>query len=163
MMDKYDYKDAAAQIKFILKPVVEDWTEFKIMLEDYDGIDQSAKSQILSIVNGSGSFEDKEDALHKLASYKKVFKDVYPELRRARTEILTVIEKRTDAEISVLAKQIAEGKLPADTLSYGELAYAAYLTPSVKEKIAIYEAAVKVYDNWACHNNLGAVISQRRN
>jgi tetratricopeptide (TPR) repeat protein len=156
MMDKYDYKDAAGQIKFILKPVVEDWTEFKKMLEEYDGIDQSAKSQILSIVNGSGSFEDKEDALHKLASYNKVFKDLYPELRRARTEILTVIEKRTDAEISVLAKQIAEGKLPADTLSYGELAYAAYLTPSVKEKIAIYEAAVKVYDNWACHNNLGA-------
>ncbi len=70
---------------------------------------------------------------------------------------MTVIEKRSDAEISVLAKQIAEGKLPADTLSYGELAYAAYLTPSLKEKAAIYEATVKTYDNWAAHNNLGAV------
>ncbi|MCK5371661.1 MAG: tetratricopeptide repeat protein, partial [Cyclobacteriaceae bacterium] len=157
MMDRYDYKGAAESIKFVLKPVVEDWTEFKTALEKYDGIDQAAKSEILNIVNGSGSFEDKEDALHKLSSYKKVFKDLYPDLRAAKTEILTVIEKRSDAEISVLAKQIAEGKLPADTLSYGELAYAAYLTPSLKEKAAIYEATVKTYDNWAAHNNLGAV------
>lgn len=157
MMDRYDYKGAAESIKFVLKPVIEDWTEFKTALEKYDGVDQAAKSEILNIVNGSGSFEDKEDALHKLSSYKKVFKDLYPDLRAAKTEILTVIEKRSDAEISVLAKQIADGKLPADTLSYGELAYAAYLTPSLKEKAAIYEATVKTYDNWAAHNNLGAV------
>ena len=157
MMDRYDYKGAAESIKFVIKPVVEDWTEFKAALQNYDGVDQSAKSQILNIVNGSGSFEDKEDALHKLTSYRKIFKDIYPDLRTAKTEILTVIEKRSDAEISVLAKQIAEGKLPADTLSYGELAYAAYLTPSLKEKAAIYEATIKTYDNWAAHNNLGAV------
>ena len=157
MMDRYDYMGAADSIKFVLKPVVEDWTAFKATLEGYDGIDQAAKSEVLNIVNGSGSFEDKEDALHKLPSYKTIFKDIYPDLRAAKTEILTVIEKRSDAEISVLAKQIAEGKLPADTLSYGELAYAAYLTPSLKEKAAIYEATVKTYDNWAAHNNLGAV------
>ena len=157
MMDRYDYMGAAESIKFVLKPVIEDWTEFKMALEKYDGIDQAAKSEILSIVNGSGSFEQKEDALHKLPSYKSIFKDIYPDLRSAKTEILTVIEKRSDAEIATLAKQIAEGKLPADTLSYGELAYAAYLTPSLKEKAAIYEATVKTYDNWAAHNNLGAV------
>ena len=157
MMDRYDYKGAAESIKFVLKPVIEDWTEFKAALQSYDGVDQSAKSEILNIVNGSGSFEDKEDALHKLSSYRTIFKDIYPDLRAAKTEILTVIEKRSDAEISVLAKQIAEGKLPADTLSYGELAYAAYLTPSLKEKAAIYEATIKTYDNWAAHNNLGAV------
>ena len=157
MMDRYDYKGAADSIKFVLKPVVDDWTQFKAALENYDGVDQATKSEILNIVNGSGNFEEKEDALHKLPSYKKIFKDIYPDLRTAKTEILTVIEKRSDAEISVLAKQIAEGKLPADTLSYGELAYAAYLTPSLSEKAAIYEAAVKTYDNWAAHNNLGAV------
>jgi tetratricopeptide (TPR) repeat protein len=157
MMDRYDYMGAAESIKFVLKPVIEDWTEFKEALEDYDGIDQSAKNEILNIVNGSGSFEEKEDKLHKLSSYRSIFRDIYPDLRAAKTEILTVIEKRTDAEISVLAKQIAEGRLPADTLSYGELAYAAYLTPSLSEKAAIYEATVKTYDNWAAHNNLGAV------
>jgi len=157
MMKKYDYKGAADSINFILKPVVEDWTEFKMALNEYDGINQDQKNEILNVVNGSGTFEEKEDALHKLPSYKAIFKDIYPDLRTAQTEILTVVEKRSDAEISVLAKQIAEGKLPADTLSYGELAYAAYLTPSLSEKAAIYEATIKTYDNWAAHNNLGAV------
>jgi tetratricopeptide (TPR) repeat protein len=157
MMDRYDYQGIAESVKFVLKPVIEDWTEFKAALEKYDGVDQSAKSAILNIVNGSGDFETKERALSKLPTYKKIFNDLYPDLRAAKTEILTVIEKRTDAEISVLAKQIAEGSIPASTLSYGELAYAAYLTPSLKEKAAIYEATVKTYDNWAAHNNLGAV------
>lgn len=160
MMKRYDYKGAADSIKFVLKPVVEDWTDFKMKLENYDGVDQSAKSEILNVINGSGSFEEKEDALQKLPSYKTIFKDIYPDLRTAKTEILTVIEKRSDAEISVLAKQIAEGSISADTLSYGELAYAAHLTPSLSEKAAIYEATVKVYDNWAAHNNLGAVYLQ---
>ncbi len=157
MMDRYDYKGAAESIKFVLKPVIEDWTDFKKALEQYDGIDQAAKSEILNIVNGSGTFEEKEKQLQKLPSYKKIFKDIYPDLRAAKTEILTVIPKRSDAEIAVLAKQIVEGKVPADTLSYGELAYAAYLTPSLSEKAAIYEATVKTYSNWAAHNNLGAV------
>jgi len=157
MMAKYDYKGIADEIKFVLKPIILDWTGFKAALEKYDGIDQAAKSEILNIVNGSGSFEDKEDNLQKLASYKKIVNDIYPGLRTAKTEILTVIEKRSAAEISMLAKQIVEGSIPATTLSYGELAYAAYLTPSLSEKAAIYEATVKAYDNWAAHNNLGAV------
>ena len=157
MMKRYDYKGMADSIKFVLKPVVEDWSDFKKALEQYDGIDQAAKNEILTIVNGSGTFEEKEDELHKLDSYNDIFKDIYPDLRAAKTEILTVIPKRTAAEISVLAKQIVEGTAPADTLSYGEMAYAAYLTPSLSEKEAIYQAAVKQYDNWAAHNNLGAV------
>ena len=36
-MRKYDYQDQADEINFILKPVVEDWTEFKEYLADYDG------------------------------------------------------------------------------------------------------------------------------
>lgn len=157
MMDKYDYKGAADSINFVLKPVVDDWSDFKKKLTEYDGIEADAKSSYISIVNGPGTFEEKEKQLQKLPTYRKVFKDIYPDLRTAKTEILSVIEKRTAAEISVLAKQIVAGEVPGDTLSYGEMAYAAYLAPSLKEKKDIYEAAVKTYDNWAAHNNLGAV------
>ena len=47
-------------------------------------------------------------------------------------------------------------QLPADTLSFEELMYAATLTPSLEEKAAIYEAATKKGSNWNAHNNLGA-------
>jgi hypothetical protein len=155
-MKKYDYKGKADSIKFILKPVIEDWAEFKKVLASYEGISSEEKSAFLNVVNGGGSFEEQEKQLKKLASYKKVFKDVYPGLRAAKTEILTIKEKKTDAEISVLAKQVAQGGVSADTLSFEELMYAATLTPSLDEKAAIYEAATKKGSNWAAHNNLGA-------
>jgi tetratricopeptide (TPR) repeat protein len=156
-MNRYDYKGMADSIKFILKPVVDDWTEFKQDLNAYDKISASEKQEILNIVNGSGTFEDKEKRLQNLDSYKKIFADIYPGLRSAQTEILKVIDKRSDAEIVILAKMIVEGKAPADTLSYGEMAYAAHLTPSLSEKEAIYLVATKQYPHFASHNNLGAV------
>ena len=157
MMNRYDYKGMADSIKFVLKPVIEDWVELKMKLDEYDKISSSEKSEWLSIVNGSGSFEVKEKKLQKLSTYKKVFNDIYPDLRTAKTEILTVVEKKSDAEIVILAKMIVEGTVPADTLTYGEMAYASHLTPSLSEKEAIYKVATKQYPHFASHNNLGAV------
>ncbi|MDN5214339.1 tetratricopeptide repeat protein [Fulvivirgaceae bacterium BMA12] len=159
-MRKYDYKGAADSINFILKPVVEDWGEFKASLDGYDGISSDEKSEVLNIVNGAGSFEDKEDALHKLSTYKKLFRDIYPKLRTAETEILTVKEKKSNAEIAILAKSIVNGSVSSDTLSDEELSFAASLTPSLSEKERIYTAATKKNDSWSSHNNLGATYLQ---
>lgn len=156
-MDKYDYEGMADSIKFILKPIVDDWTQFKTALADYDGISDDQKSEYLNIVNGPGAFEDKEKALRKLPTYNKVFKDVYPGLRAAKTEILTVLPKKTDAEISVLAKEIVAGSVTPDTLSTEELMYAASLTPDLDEQEAIYKASISKSDNWNAHANLAAV------
>ena len=156
-MDKYDYQNMADDIRFILKPVIEDWNEFKTMLADYDGISSSEKSEYRSIINGTGSFEQKEKELQRLSTYKKVFKDIYPQLRTAKTEVLTVKPKKSPEEIATLAKQIAEGRTSADELSVEEMAYAAAKNPSLAEKKAIYEAATRKNDTWVIHNNLGAV------
>jgi Flp pilus assembly protein TadD len=156
-MAKYDYQQQAEEIKFILKPVIRDWNEFKTALAAYDGVDQEQKTEYLNIINGDGTFESQEDALHRLSSYRKVFRDVYPKLRTAKTEILVLKDKKTDAEISVLSKQITQNQTSADTLSLEELMYAGTLTPSLEEKAAIYEAATKKGTNWHAHNNLGAV------
>lgn len=73
-MKRYDYKGMADSIDFILKPVVEDWTDFKKALAAYSGISDAQKSEYTKIVNGSGSFEEKEDKLQKLSTYKKYSK-----------------------------------------------------------------------------------------
>lgn len=156
-MQKYDYQQQADDIKFILKPVIQDWNEFKNALADYDGITSEQKTEYLNIINGGGTFESQEDQLHRLRTYRQVFRDVYPKLRTAKTEILVLKDKKTDAEISVLSKQITQNQTNADTLSLEELMYAASLTPSLEEKASIYEAATKKGTNWHAHNNLGAV------
>lgn len=159
-MKKYDYKDVADQIKFILKPIVDDWSEFKTALAAYEGISAEDKAAYLNVVNNGAAFEEQEKQLKKLASYNKVFKDIYPGLRAAKTEILTIKVKKTDAEISVLAKQMTTGQAGADALTFDELMYAATLTPSLEEKTAIYEAATKKGTDWAAHNNIGAAYLQ---
>ena len=159
-MKKYDYKGMADSIKFILKPVVDDWNGFKAALAAYQGISTDEKSAYMNIINSGGSFEDQEKQMKKLSSYKKISKDVYPGLRTAKTEILTIKKKKTDAEMAVLAKQITQGG-SADGLSFEELMYSATLTPSLDEKAAIYEAATKKGTNWNAHNNLGATYIQQ--
>lgn len=158
-MRKYDYTGTAAEIKFILKPVVQDWTAFKVAMRASE-ISEDSKKSFLNIVNGSGSFEDKEKAMRKIPAYKSVFDKVYPSLRTAQTEILTVKEKKSPAEISLLAKHIVNGDTTSEVLSNEELLYAATLTPSLKEKEEIYIAASKKEGSWVAHNNLAAVYLQ---
>ncbi|CAN5461107.1 tetratricopeptide repeat protein [soil metagenome] len=159
-MKKYDYKGMADSIKFVLKPVVDDWSGFTAALSTYNGITSDEKSAYMNIVNSGGSFEDQEKQMKKLPGYKKLFKEVYPTLRTAKTEILTLKVKKTDAEISVLSKQTVQGTAAADALTYEEMMYSATLTPSVDEKLAIYEAATKKGTNWTAHNNLAAAYIQ---
>lgn len=159
-MDKYDYKGMASEIRFITKPIVDDWTNLKTMLASYSGITAEQKTEWMNIINGTGSFEQKEKQLQKLASYKKVFTDVYPQLRTAMTSVLTVKPKKSKEEILTLAKSIASGSASADQLSLEEMAYAAANTPDLAEKKSIYEAAAKKNDTWVIHNNLGAVMME---
>ena len=98
-MKKYDYKEMADGIKFVLKPIVQDWKAFKDALNSYTGISDAQKSEIVKIVNGAGTFEDKEKALQKLNSYNSIMKDVYPGLRVAKTEVLTVKIKKSNPTI----------------------------------------------------------------
>ncbi|MFN6946621.1 MAG: hypothetical protein ACK4ND_16860, partial [Cytophagaceae bacterium] len=156
-MRKYDYKKVADSIKFVTKGIVMEWAGLKLELENTTALTKEQKTQVLQIVNGPGSFIEKEKQIQKLPYYKTILAKVYPSLRTARTEILTVKPKKSDAEISLLANAIVEGKVKADTLSYEELAYSATLTSNLQLREKIYTAAIKKKDSWDSHNNLGAV------
>lgn len=156
-MSDYDYKGMADSIDFILKPIVQDWSAFKAALMAYEGISDEEKSAYSDIINGTGTFVEKEKEMKSLSTYKKVFKDVYPGLRTAQTEVLTVKPKKTNTEIAILAKAIANGDAAVDTLSTEELMFSATLTPSLEEKAAIYKAAAEATGMWEAHNNLAAV------
>ncbi|MEM8939493.1 MAG: hypothetical protein AAGC64_09135 [Bacteroidota bacterium] len=156
-MSRYDYQGMADSIDFILKPVIQDWSAFKSALVSYDEIDADAKKTYNDIINGTGTFVDKEKEMKQLSTYRKVFNDVYPGLRTAKTEVLTVKPKKSNAEIAVLAKAIVSGEIEPDTLTIEEMMFSATLTPSLEEKAAIYKAASDASGMWQAHNNLAAV------
>jgi tetratricopeptide (TPR) repeat protein len=159
MMKKFNYGSKADSITFIIKGKVKDWADFKAKLSENKKLSDEQKNEILAIIDGSdGTFRAKELQLQKLKSYKIIEKEIYPSLRNARTEVLTVKTKRTDAQIFVIAMRVANGTATdKDTISGAEILYAANLTPLVDEKEKIYLAATKKLDSYEAYNNLGAL------
>jgi len=159
MMGKNNYsKGSQDSIRFVQKTVVKDWQMFKDTLNADTKLTVDEKKEILAVVNGSiVDFLEKEKELQKLKSYKYLSTKVYPRLRNARTEVFSVKLKKTDSQMAILAKAIVEGRASQDTLTSEELAYAATLTPDLKEKEGIYLAATKKSGNWQSYNNLGAI------
>lgn len=157
MMKRLNYGTKADSIEFVTKALVQNWVPFKDTLRNDTSLTAAEKSEVLTVVDGPGNYVEQEAALEKLTCFPKLLFNVYPKLRLGQTEILTLKPKKTEAQISMLAKTIAEGGKPADTLSDKELSYAATLTPILAEKEAIYLAATKKNDSWEAHNNLGAV------
>lgn len=164
-MKRYDYKGKADSINFVLKPIYLDWTMFKKKLAASEAFSDDEKIAINDVIdNGGGAnFVETEKMLKSKMPkvYKRLFDKIYPDLRVAKTEIIQLIPKKTDAEIAALAVLIREGSAPADTLNEEELAYAATLTPDLAEKEKLYRAATKESDSWQSHNNLGATLLER--
>lgn len=153
-----DKKMAADSVNFVTKGVIQDWTALKSYFDTTAILTSEDEAAVLSIINSAnGTFLDKEKELHGKPYYKTLFQKVYPKLRTARTEILTIKPKKNDEQILTLAKSIVAGTASADSLRDDELAYAGILTTDLKEKEGIYMAATKKNDSWASHNNLGAV------
>lgn len=162
-MQQFDYRDESDAIQFIILPVVDDWSDFRLLLADYNGITPEVKEQYHNIIYGAGDFDEKERQLQRLPSYKTVFNDLYPQLRIAKTEILTVKDKKSEAEISLLAGQIARGTARGEELTEEELAFAASINPGLGEKVAIYEALATTYSSPLAHNNLGTAYLNQAN
>ncbi len=158
--DKYDYKDQLGEISFVNKPVVENWSLFKELLNESTRFTDEQKSEILSIVNGPGDFVSKELKLQTLRSYRSLLKYIYPPLRTAKVEILKIKDKLTEPEIMAFAKQIMDGEESTDKLTDEELAYAADKTPLLTEKEKLYKEAISKNDAYYSYCNLGAVYLQ---
>jgi hypothetical protein len=156
-LKKYSKKGEVDSISFVTKGIVQDWEPLKTTLDTTDFLTTDEEAKIVEVINGPGNFEEKEKQIEKLPSFKQLFIKVYPLLRTAKTEILTIKPKKTDTQILTLAKGISSGAINQDSLKDDELSYAATLTTDLKEKEAIYTAATKKNDSWASHNNLGAV------
>ncbi len=159
-MKVYNYKNAADSVEFVLKPVIQDWAQLKDTLATTTLLTEEQKTEVLGIIDAGGEFEEQEDQLHRLSYYRTLLNQVYPKLRTAQTEILTLIPKKPDSELSVLARQMAEGRADsANMLNEKEILHAATLTPDLEEKAGIYQAAMKQFgeESWKPHNDYAAV------
>lgn len=123
-------------------------------------IAKQEKKEAISIVTGNRSQQEKLKALEQSPVYAYIQEYMYPSMRAAHIEINYNRNRKTDYELYILAKKIAEEKIKADVLTEEELQYAATLTPLLDEKRKFYEAAVKSTDKWPAYYNLGVVYNE---
>lgn len=127
--------------------------------EDWDGLKQVAASsdfsdrdEIVNIVSTVSDVDAREKEIKKLKSYRKIAEKLLPQLRRSEVTLIATEKRKTDAQISAMAKNDT-AKLSAE-----ELLYASTLTTDMNEKLAIYNKFAAQYpSDWRGKNNIAYV------
>lgn len=149
-------KAEGGDINFVIKPVVDNWAQFIELLKTTNALTDAQKDEVMSIINGPGDFVSQQLKLQTLPYYGKMFKAIYPPLRNAKTEILKIIPKPTEAQMAALAEGIANGTISQDSLKNIQMMYVASISDDLAKKEAYYKTAVKMEDSAVAYNNLGA-------
>lgn len=126
----------------------EDWDGFKTLVENSDIEDKELILNVLQMY--SSPIERDKEIQNMSAVFKVLAEEILPQLRRTRFAVEAAYAGLTDEEI--LAKAVA-----GETMDIEHLLYAATLTKSAKDKIAIYELAANTYGDARAYNNLAVV------
>lgn len=127
--------------------------------EDWDGLKQVAASsdledrnEIVNIVSTISDVDAREKEIKKLKSYRRIAESLLPQLRRSEVTLIATEKRKTDEEISAMAK------VDTSKLSVEELMYASTLTADMNEKLAIYNRISSTYPtDWRGKNNVAYV------
>lgn len=127
--------------------------------EDWDGLKQIAsasdiadRDEIVNIVSTVSDEADREKQIKKLKSYRKIAEKLLPQLRRSEVTLIATEKRKTEAEISAMAK------VDTTKLSVEELLFATTLTSDMNEKLMIYNRVVTSYpEDWRGKNNIAYV------
>ncbi len=127
--------------------------------EDWDGLKQAAaasdfsdRDQIVNIVSTIADPVERENAIKKLSSYKKVASQLLPSLRRSEITLIATEKRKTDDQIKAAAAS------DSVSLNAEELLYAASLTSDMNQQLAIYNKfSAQNPNDWRGPNNVAYV------
>jgi Flp pilus assembly protein TadD len=133
----------------------EDWAGFQAAVEQSNMQDKDLVLRVLSMYSDP---EEREAQIKNLSNvYKTLADEILPALRRSRLILVTDLIGKSDEEIAALAKND-----PAQ-LSVEELLYAATLTQDNAEKMAIYQKAAELYNDYRAYNGQGELYFAQGN
>ena len=133
----------------------EDWEGFKTAMEQSNIRDKELVLRVLAMYSDP---EEREAQIKNLSSvYKTIADEILPALRRSRLILTTDLIGKSDDEIRELFATD-----PAQ-LSVEEMLYAATLTDNNGEKMAIYNKAAELYNDYRAWNGMGELYFQDNN
>ena len=133
----------------------EDWEGFQKAMENSNMQDKDLVLRVLAMYSDP---EEREAQIKNLSAvYGTIAKEILPALRRSRLILTTDLIGKSDDEIRELAKND-----PAQ-LSVEELLYAVTLTEDVAEKMALYQKAAELYNDYRAWNGMGQLYFESNN
>jgi len=133
----------------------EDWDGFQKAMENSNIQDKDLVLRVLSMYSDP---EEREAQIKNLSAvYKNIADEILPALRRSRLILTTDLIGKSDDEIRELAQND-----PAQ-LSVEELLYAATLTDDNAVKMANYEKAAELYNDFRAWNGMGQLYFEAGN
>jgi len=133
----------------------EDWEGFQKAMENSNMQDKDLVLRVLSMYSDP---EEREAQIKNLSAvYGTIAKEILPALRRSRLILTTDLIGKSDDEIRELAKND-----PAQ-LSVEELLYAVTLTEDKAEKMALFQKAAELYNDFRAWNGMGQLYFEGGN
>ena len=133
----------------------EDWEGFQKAMENSNIQDKDLVLRVLSMYSDP---EEREKQIKNLSAvYGDIKEDILPALRRSRLILTTDLIGKSDDEIMALAKED-----PAQ-LSVEELLYAVTLTEDKAEKMALFQKAAELYNDYRAWNGMGQLYFEAGN
>ncbi len=144
---KRDLKKNKVDAAIASNITAEDWDGFQKAMEQSNMQD---KDQVLRVLTMYSDPEEREAQIKNLSSvYGTIANEILPALRRSRLILTTDLIGKSDDEIRALVKE------DASKLNVEELLYAATLTDDKAEKMAIYNKAAELYNDYRAWNGMG--------
>ncbi|WP_162417353.1 hypothetical protein [Cyclobacterium roseum] len=134
------------------------WQELEDRLSGYSNLPFSSKSPFLDVLKGPGDWSYKKWKMTGIPHYSEINRAVFTRFER---DVRRQAAKEPDIsgmQLSILARNIRQGTVPADTLSERELAEAVAREPGWKEQEQLLLAMEEVYPSAWVYSNLGMVF-----
>jgi len=146
---KNDLKKNKVSNEIASNITAEDWEGFQKAMENSNMQDKDLVLRVLSMYSDP---EEREAQIKNLSSvYGTIADEILPALRRSRLILTTDLIGKSDEEIKELVASD-----PAQ-LNVEELLYAATLTEDKAEKMAIYQKAAELYNDYRAWNGMGQI------
>lgn len=139
------------------------WQALEDRLSGYSNLPFSSKSPFLEVLKGPGDWSFKKWKMTGIPHFPEINRSVLVRFERDVQQQIGKDPGISDIQLSILARNIRQGQVGADTLSERELAWAISREPGWKEQEQLLLAMEKVYPSAWVYSNLGMVFLNQAN
>ncbi|WP_194974751.1 tetratricopeptide repeat protein [Aquiflexum lacus] len=134
-----------------------DWFDLRLLLSDYEGIKQTEKEEVYTILLNESDYFSQKGELQRLPAFRKISRDLFPKLSSAKISLVLEDTRFNDIEIAASVYALLQEEKPLAGFNQDHLIFAGQTAKKLDEKEAIFFKLTEMYPSELAFNNLGVV------